>query len=286
MVQHGTEAARSRAVMKLAALLVLSVAASAFVPHQPIRTSYGLDHIPIAVNDLAAAAQHYRALGFVLKPGRPHANGITNQHVKFPDGTELELITAGEARDALTARYRRHLASGDGPAFLAFFAPPGVQIPRPLHPSLAYVFFGGRNASPTDRPEHFAHENTADSFIEVWISGAALEQERLLLSKLGAKFVRRKVHVPDAVTADVAQLKDGEVVFLPASRQSLKNRPIVGAAVRVKRIEDARLIVARAGVRAIQGSGDSESSLFLPPNVAHGLWLELREVRSAHSGGS
>jgi hypothetical protein len=167
---------------------------------------------------------------------------------------------------------------------LAFFAPEGVPIPRPLHALLDYIFFGGRNASPTDRPEHFAHENTADSFIEVWLAGTALEQERLLLSALGAKFVRRTVHVPDAVTADVAQLKEGEVVFLPASRQIVKNRPIVGAAVRVKRIAEARRIVERTGVGAIPGAGDSKSSLFLPPEVAHGLWLELREARS-HSGG-
>jgi catechol 2,3-dioxygenase-like lactoylglutathione lyase family enzyme len=86
-------------------------------------TIAGLDHIPIAVKDLEAAAARYRQLGFALKPGRPHENGIRNQHVKFPDGTELELITAPKAVDALTATYSRHLASGDRPAFLAFFAP-------------------------------------------------------------------------------------------------------------------------------------------------------------------
>jgi catechol 2,3-dioxygenase-like lactoylglutathione lyase family enzyme len=63
----------------------------------------GLDHIPIAVRDLEQASRRYQALGFSLKPGRVRANGIRNQHVKFPDGTELELITAqhpkkGEAR--------------------------------------------------------------------------------------------------------------------------------------------------------------------------------------------
>ena len=45
----------------------------------------GLDHVPIAVGDLDAAAARYRALGFALKPGRPHANGIRNQHAKFAD---------------------------------------------------------------------------------------------------------------------------------------------------------------------------------------------------------
>jgi hypothetical protein len=83
----------------------------------------GLDHLPVAVANLDEAAARYLRLGFVLKPGRPHANGIRNQHAKFADGTEIELITAPDARDALTATYRRHLALGDGPAFLALFAP-------------------------------------------------------------------------------------------------------------------------------------------------------------------
>jgi len=41
--------------------------------------------------------------------------------VKFPDGTEIELITTGTVCDALTAEYRAHLAKGDGPAFVALF---------------------------------------------------------------------------------------------------------------------------------------------------------------------
>src|SRR5690606_8327732 len=69
-----------------------------------------------------AAAESYRNLGFALKPGRPHANGIENQHVKFADGIELELLTAPAARDEVTARYRRHFEGGDGPAYFVLYA--------------------------------------------------------------------------------------------------------------------------------------------------------------------
>ena len=63
----------------------------------------GLDHTPLAVADLDEAAERYRKLGFTLKPGRTHENGIQNRHVKFPDGTEIELISTSKARDTLTA---------------------------------------------------------------------------------------------------------------------------------------------------------------------------------------
>jgi hypothetical protein len=232
----------------------------------------GLDHIPIAVNDLEQAADRFRALGFVLKPGRPHANGIRNEHAKFPDGTELELITAPEARDDLTAKYRRYLAEGDGPAFLAFYAPQRSLITQPLPP---YVFLGGRQQSPTDKPEHFAHPNGGQSFIAVWLAGADLSRERALMRAHGATFTRKTVHVPEAMTADVARLPEGEVVFLPARRQRLKGRPIVGATVRVRSAAVARQAIESGGtaIRAARGG----ASIFVAPEAANGLWLEFRE---------
>lgn len=233
----------------------------------------GIDHVPIAVNDLDRAAADYRLLGFTLKPGRPHDNGIRNLHAKFADGTELELITAPAARDALTTSYRRHLAAGDGPAFLALFAPSmertrGLDVP-------SYVFFGPRNRSPTDRPEHFAHANTAESLVAVWLAGHDLARERGLFAAAGATFVEREVHVPDVVGATVARLPEGEILLLPASRQVATGRPIVGATLRVRSLDAARRVLARGGV-AIR---DTPAATFVLPEAAHGLWLELRPAR-------
>src|SRR5262245_52400491 len=85
----------------------------------------GLSHVPIAVADLEQAAADYSRLGFALKDGRPHPNGIRNCHVKFRDGTEIELITAPAATDPLTRYYRSVIAAGDRAAFLSLDAHPG-----------------------------------------------------------------------------------------------------------------------------------------------------------------
>jgi hypothetical protein len=51
--------------------------------------------------------------------------------VKFPNGTEIELITAPAALDALTTEYFNWLQAGDGPAFLGIYAPDfGALIKR------------------------------------------------------------------------------------------------------------------------------------------------------------
>ncbi len=256
----------------------------------------GLDHIPLAVADLEGATQRYRRLGFALKPGRPHENGIRNQHVKFPDGTEIELISAPAARDSLTAAYRRHLAAGDGPAFVAFYAPAidplarrldaagkpyhrdGGHLTFPQPDELRYIFFGPRNHSPTDRPEHFRHQNGAEALIGVWLAGDDLASERELLRISGATFAEQEVCVPRCSQATVARLPQAEVVFLPRSRQLVPGRRIVGATLRTRDLDAVRRVLAASSWSTPPVvEGTNGRSLFLPPSLTQGIWLEFRQ---------
>jgi catechol 2,3-dioxygenase-like lactoylglutathione lyase family enzyme len=279
-------------------VVVLLVAMAAALPRpaaaqSPVR---GLDHVVVAVSGLDSAAARYRALGFALKPGRPHDDGIRNQHVKFRDGTEIELLTAPEARDSLTEQYRRHLAAGDGPAFYALyvsepdvlarwlkaggyrFLRDGNLITFPVAHALRPVFFGGRNRSITDQPQHFAHPNTAEDLLAVWLAGAGVAEDRALLVALGARAAARTLLLPDSVRAEVMTVGDGDVYLLPPAWQSVPGRKIVGATVRVRSVAKAREVLARGGLTGLrEAQSDRGRSLFLPPAVTHGLWLELRE---------
>jgi len=282
-----------------ASLMLLLASACGTLPDLgPAPVIVGMDHIPVAVHDLDQAAADYRRLGFALKPGRVHENGIRNQHVKFEDGTEIELITASEARDEATADYLVHLSHGDGPAFAGFYAPdrhaltarlddlrqPYVAgdewVTLPDVPLLRYMFFSGRNHSPTDRPETFAHPNGAQSLIGVWIARDNADPERHLLSVLGAKLTTRQVHVPDEMNATVATLPEAEVSFLPSSRQLVPGRPVVGAVLLTRNVETVQQVLAAAHIASppiVQSAGSR--SVFVPPALTHGLWLEFRERR-------
>jgi catechol 2,3-dioxygenase-like lactoylglutathione lyase family enzyme len=258
----------------------------------------GLDHIVIAVNDLEAAARRYQAFGFALKPGRPHDNGIRNQHVKFPDGTELELLTAPEARDALTTLYRRHLAAGDGPAFLALYAPEGDALVTRLsgagiaalrsnvlvsfsdESGLRHIFFGPRNHSPTDKPEHFAHANSARRLVGAWLASDDFGRETKLFDVSGGVRRAGEIRVPDRTSAPVVTIGDGDVYLLPASRQLVKGRKVIGATVSVTSIASVRTSLEQNGLSVPPQPADAPpTSLFLPPTVTHGIWLEFRETR-------
>lgn len=259
-------------LLPFAALLTLSLTAA-----EPLEI--GLDHIPVAVRDLEAASATYRALGFSLKPGRPHANGIRNAHVKFPNGAGIELLTVPAAVDPLSTKYLNMIGAGDGPGFLSFHARETATLEAARQAgreqALDYVFWVQDNRSPTDRPEHFAHPNGAKALSAVWIAtddGARLVS---LLLQLGGRTDHREVLAPEPVDATVVTLDEGEVVILPGSHQLLKGRPIIGASFRVTDLATVRKALSAAGIPAWSGPG-SDERVVVEPQRAHGLWLEFQ----------
>ena len=113
-------------------LLTACLAASApSAPGQPLAR---LDHIPVAVQDLDRAEADYRSLGFAIKPGRPHADGLRNAHIKFTNGAGLELISApASPTEALAAHYSALLRAGDGPVYLTLRASDDARTAAALH---------------------------------------------------------------------------------------------------------------------------------------------------------
>jgi hypothetical protein len=253
----------------------------------------GLDHIPVAVNDLERSRTDFEALGFALKPGRPHENGLRNAHVKFPDGTEIELITAPAATDALASEYYNWLKDGDGPAFLGLYAPSFSTVTDRLSrlglalnrkggmatfsdpAALRWLFLGSRQHSPTDRPEHFAHSNTAFSLAGVWLAGATAAQR--LLPSLGTVTLNEAPCGPLGTGSEAFSLPEAEIVFLPATAQLVSGRPIVGATVTVKSIDTVESVLTTNRIRHDRVVGCGLDSLWVGPSAAHGMWLQFRE---------
>ena len=226
----------------------------------------GLDHIPVVVKDLARATADFERLGFVLKPGRPHDNGLRNAHVKFADGTEIELISPTAAIDALSVEYIEWLRDGDGPFSLGLYRPGSKNTPPPG------VFFDARQHSPTDGPEHFEHPNSAVALSGVWLAGSPAERQ---LEKLpGAKVVGGAFCAPFGYGIRAVHFKDAELVLLPERMRIVRGRPIVAATVTVKHLLTAQGFLDAMRVRYRREPGCGRNSLWVE---AHGLWLEFLE---------
>lgn len=283
------------------ALLAVKARGRAFATAPPLPL-VGIDHIPFVVKDLEQAADTYRRLGFVIKPGRFHADGIRNEHVKFPDGAGIELITAPAATDALTRHYTQMISQGEGPAYVSFhsssekaltdaaesigepYSHEGNLITFP-NESLQWLFLGeGSNRSPTDRPEHFAHPNGANATLAVWIACSDEDRERALrlFEALGATVGQQVVRAPDQMRTTVATVENGgEVIFLPVKRQLLPGRPIVGIVFGTRDLPAALHALRSAGVKGPRSvEAPAYRSLIVSPQDTRGVWLEFRENRA------
>ncbi len=197
--------------------------------------SYRLDHVNIAVENLVAAKNHYSdILGFSIKPGRLHKNGLLNAFTKFKDGTLLELTTSSREDDPLSSWYFNFIkknATGAG-AFVAVridnegelkalknrLSSNGSEYDyvdssyakllsfkedNLLHP----IFFIHYLNPVIDKPIHLNHPNAAQRLIAVWFSdqlAAALKHDldfKVSTMKIAFLFYRRKVPLSSSITA-------------------------------------------------------------------------------------
>ena len=274
-------------------------AASASVPaacEAPDSAGPRLDHVPIAVRDLEAARRDYAALGFSFKPGRPHPNSIDNLHVKFADGSALELITATEPRDELARHYLSFLAEGEGGAFLSLdggqVGPISSAI-RPLEPDhrttvgsyyeslsfptgheLKYLFFILVRSRPPDLPEHLAHANTARRLAAVWLRRAGPAREVRLLERLGGRACPSALALPAGAAQTEVRTGGGSIYLVPAPGAAA-HRAIAGLTVEVADLAAARRAVLLPDSALHRGRDERGQWLRVPPVHARGLWLEL-----------
>ena len=206
----------------------------------------------------------------------------------------MELITAPEPVDDLTRYYRRLLDQGDGGAFLALHpseheqalvrlsraglpASAGINISFPYDHPLRYLFFAGLNHSPTDRPEHFAHANTALRLSAVWLAGDSFADEQLALDALGLTISPSAPDFPFLPEAGMVRLADGALYLLPARHARLSRR-VVGVTLDVRDLATAvtRLESAAVPFRRL-AAATGRRSVVVNPDNAHGIWLELRQ---------
>jgi hypothetical protein len=210
-----------------------------------------LDHAIIVARDVDDMANDFRASGFRIKRGRLHANGLDNRHIKFPDGSGIELMTVrGEGTDAMAKRYVDLMNAGDGGAYVALKVDSvgdaervGDKLELSTRRSgsgpwqflgfnaqpVAAVFFMSGDAVVQDADSVFAHEPRVSTLAEVWLEGG--EELITLLRSLGAVDCDR-MQSPDGRVGRRLGLRKGSVVIVPM-REGQRPR-VIGAVLTAK----------------------------------------------------
>jgi hypothetical protein len=253
----------------------------------------GIDHMPTPVKDLDQATAYFQGLGFAIKPGRFHSNGIRTNNIKFPDGSGIELISTGGAdSDSLAAHYTNFLKTADGPAYIAFHVRDPREMNRALNgigvnikddgdfddPLLDFLFLVGDNRASTDRPEHFAHANSAMAMTGVWLALDTRRRDhfRRLMASMGALETTAAMPAPIGKQASIFTIQNGRVVVLPAHGQLYSGRPIIGVEFQVR--EFAKTPCNNQGGTENPSTGSSTTRrCVLSPRDAHGMWVEFHQ---------
>lgn len=195
-----------------------------------------LDHVVVVVRDLDSTAARFERLGFRTKAGRLHANRLLNRHVKFRDGSGIELMTVrGEPRDDMARDYSRLLRLGEGGAAVGLTVPSLSDVERatkavslearrsssgswkflgfPPSTSAAAVFFASGDFRVRDPDSVLSHVPAVLGLREAWVEGG--DPLNALLGALGAGRCET-VRAPDGRVGQRWALSRGSVVVLPS----------------------------------------------------------------------
>ena len=260
--------------------------------HEPM---LGVDHIPIVVRNLERATQRFKDLGFAIKPGRTHHNGIRNAHIKFPNGAGLELIVVDIASDSLALRYKQEAKRAQGPMFVSFYARDTALLkgllgnyPHQHHrglttlssPALNYLFILRDNRSPSDQPGHFLHTNTAKHMHAVWLAPKRSVELEGLLKDLNLTMSEDKadsgLEAQPVVPLRTYHFTDSEVRLFDSDSQIVTDRPVIGVTFKVRDVASAAKTLTQTGVPFLS---DIEASrrILVHPGESLSMWIEFRE---------
>ncbi len=203
-----------------------------------------IDHVITVVADLDSAVNVFNNLGFSIKRGRLHDNGLLNAHIKFKNNSSFEIMSITlTPTDEVAKNYAALLKNGEGAVFLAItgistnamiekLEALGLGYSRisgkswdyitfPENSSLAHIFFIDYHIKVDDPNEVLTHRNFTEQLSQVWIEGS--DSVRYLFHGL-------QIQPMEAITDPVLgkgnrySTKSGDIIIVPVDNPNLRPR--------------------------------------------------------------
>lgn len=114
-----------------------------------------IDHVICVVNNIDKAVKEYEDIGFTVKKGRLHKNGLINAHIKFSNQSSFELMSLkGTPGDEIARTYKKLLSEGEGGVYIALtgMSISNIQVLLSSH-NIQHNVVKGKNWSYVTFPE-------------------------------------------------------------------------------------------------------------------------------------
>jgi len=303
-------------VISVAAALMLRTAIASHTaiqiqaaPPVPSRTTANLEHLVIAVRDLAVATTSYERLGFTVTPGGSHPSGGTiGNGIFFSNGTYLELLTFYDREKA--ADLAKFLAEREGPRSIAVEVSSAVAIRDSLHAAgiEAAERTKGKweSSSPVTKewltidpkpalPGNIffidylrasqSHPNTATGIRSVWVMVKTLEETTHTFERLGFS-VGKQIQEPrfGTVAQEVTMGKASLMLMMAkekgaeshADEHNTAGSGIVCLSIMVEDLEATRAVIKARSRQTLEiYKGIYGNSVSIPANLTHGIAIEF-----------
>ena len=308
---------RSCAIAKAAFTLTTVIASYAAIqiqaaPPVPSQTIANLEHVVIAVRDLAVATASYERLGFTVTPGGKHPlEGTTGDGIFFSNGTYLELLTFYDREKA--ADLAKFLEQREGPRSIALEISSATAVrdslraagidgaeptkgkwesPSPV--TKEWLTIEPKPALPGNiffidyRRTSQSHPNTATGIRAVWVMVKTLQEATHTFERLGFS-VGHQIQVPQFGTlAQEVTVGKASLMLVTAKEKTTDSHfdadtpgsDIVCVSIMVNDLEATRAVIkARSGRTLKVYKGVFGDSVSIPANLTRGIAIEF--VQSA-----
>ena len=305
---------RSDVIAQAVVLVLMTAMASHTAIHiqaaRPVgsRTTANLEHVVIAVRDLAVATTSYERLGFTVTLGGSHPSGGTNgKGIFFSNGTYLELLTVYDREKA--ADLAKFLEEREGPRSIALEVSSADAIRDALHAA------GNEGSEPTKGKWESSspvtkewltidpkpalpgniffidylrasqlHPNTAIGIRSVWVMVKTLQEATHTFERLGFS-VGAQTHEPrfGNVVQEVTLGKASLMLMTAKEKRADSNdyedaagSGIVCLTIMVQDLEATRAVIkARSGRTVEVYKGIYGNSVSIPATLTHGVAIEF-----------
>ncbi|MCB9248740.1 MAG: VOC family protein [Ignavibacteriales bacterium] len=252
------------------------------------------DHVIIGTNNLNKSSTLFTNLGFLVKEGNKHKNGITNSFVEFIDGSEIELMEVDNPTDELSKEYGNLInANKYGLQFAV-----RVDEINKLKSSFSQLNKGFTELSVnntyntlslkninSELPIFFIqynsennnvltnHKNKAKRISAIWISTKDIKQTAKELVNFGFDAIDN-YKIPEA-TGKVIRFKNNnfEIILIESDKYEISGITIL--------VEDIKIIKntvkSNLSTDFIEQNRGKVNTIILKPEITKSIWIEFSE---------